>query len=441
MSKLMTYNIHITMKKFITLLIFLVTLSLVPGETLAARLFSTGMEFQNAASGVEWTTTTDAPTISTTVKNGGAASLSISTATTRRGFTHTITSSSAYYMRTYFHVVPGAGTGAALTIGVKNASNIYAGYVTITEGATPTLAVFSNSTSSAISNTASLTNNTWHRLEMFANSADGANLDDLTVRIDGVQVANSNTLNLVGSLVTLDIGAATVSGSGDVFYIDDVAVNDISGTAQTSWPGIGKIVAARPNAAGFVACENAATFSAINETPASDAVTGATDRCDITTNGGATVTHNVTDSSTLGINSYNTINLVYTMHRMREVTTGATNWAPLLSANGSATTTGTSFDTGDATTVRTNPNGTTAFGSGIISYTNPATGVAWTPTGTNSIDSMKLGFTSTDANPDITNATAAAMIEYVDVVPYVPLGPLYFSTGKLIFTNGKMSII
>ena len=84
---------------------------------------------------------------------------------------------------------------------------------------------------------------------MFANSADAANLDDLTVRVDGVQVANSNSLNLVGSLVTLDIGAATVSGSGDVFYIDDVAVNNTTGGSQASWPGIGKIVAARPNAA------------------------------------------------------------------------------------------------------------------------------------------------------------------------------------------------
>lgn len=429
------------MKKIITILTLIVMLGLAPAEAFAARLYSTGFEFQTVTAGLEWTTTTDAPTISTAIKNGGAASLSISTATTRRGFTHTIASTNTYYMRTYFYVVPGAGTGAALTIGLKNASNIYAGYVTITEGTTPTLAVFSNSTSSAISNTASLTNDNWHMLEMFANSADAANLDDLTVRVDGVQVANSNSLNLVGSLVTLDIGAATVSGSGDVFYIDNVAVNNTTGGSQASWPGIGKIVAARPNAAGFVACENAATFSAINETPPSDAVTGSTDRCDIVTNGGATVTHNVTDSSTLGINSYNTISLVYTMHRMREVTTGATNWAPVLSANGSATTTGTLLDTGDATTVRTNPSGTTAFGSGIISYTNPSTGVAWTPTGTNSIDSMKLGFTSTDANPDITNATAAAMIEYVDQVPYTPLGALYYSVGKLILTNGKMIII
>ena len=424
-------------KKATTLLLLLVMLGLAPAEVLAARLYSTGMEWQSVTSGVEWTTTVSTPTISTTIKNGGSASLSFSTATAVKSLQHTVASLGVYYLRYYVYVVPGAGAGANITVGLKNASNIYAGYLTITEGATPTLTVAANSTSTPIANTASLTNGNWHMIEMFANSADGAGLDDLTVRVDGTQVANANNLNLITNSVTLDVSAINTSGSGDVFYVDDIGLNDTTGSAQTSWPGTGKIVTAVPNAAGFTAC-TVGVFSSINEVPPSETSTGSTDRCEMTVNGGQTATFNVTDSSTLGIDSYDTINLVYTMMRLKELSSNVTIWQPLISANGSATSSGSAVDAGDLTN-RTNPNGTAAFGNTLISYTNPSTAVAWTPTGTNSIDSMKIGVTGTDFNPDVYVQTMAAMVEYRDV--YVPVSATSLMLGKLTFMNGKLILI
>lgn len=424
------------MKKTFATLLLLITLGIAPGEVFAARQFSTGFEWQNTTSGVEWVTTVSTPTISTSVKHGGNASLQMTTAVTAKSISWTQGNSTRYYLRYYFYFTPGAGTNPILTAGMRDASNYYAGYLTIEDnGTNPFLTVRANSTSTPISNTATLQNNTWHMVEMYIDTLGGTNSDILTVRVDGVQVANSATQNMVISPSAFEISASNSSGSGDIFYLDDIAVDP--GGVQGLWQGEGKIVAAVPNAAGFSACTTG-TFSSINEIPQSDTSTGGTDRCEMTVNTGQTATFNVTDSSALGIDSYDTINLLYPMARLNEAASNVTVWNILISANGVATTTSSGFDVGD-TTIRTNPIGTINFGNLLVSTTNPATSLAWTPTGSNSIDSMKIGITGTDFNPDVYMQTFAVMIEYRDA--NLPLGPLYYSVGKMIIAKGKMSII
>lgn len=193
---------------------------------------------------------------------------------------------------------------------------------------------------------------------------------------------------------------------------DDIAINNTSGSVNNSYPGEGNIVVALPTGAG----DNAATtgiFSYINEVPPSDTATSGSTMIELDAN--PTIgDYNMTDSATLGIDSYDTINAIAPIARIREETAGTSNYTlRIKSAAAGTTTSSSSLDAGNATP-RTNPSGTTAFANVFISETDPTTGVAWTPTGTNSIDNMQVGVGTTDGTPDTWCLTLAAMIEYVN---------------------------
>jgi hypothetical protein len=282
------------------------------------------------------------------------------------------------------------------------------------------------------SDSTALTNDTWYRVEYMIDRTGASGTFDAELRIDGSSVASSSTLtstNMTAGVSDLTLGGNLEGEAATTcdFFFDDVAVNDSTGSVNNSWPGDGKIVIAVPTAAGD---NNATTgdYSMIAEIPPTTTATSGVTMAELDNNGNI-IDVNVTDSTTLGIDSFDTINAISVLARVREEAAGTSSYQiRIKSASGGTVTATTAADAGNAT-ARTNPNGTTAFGRPLISETDPTTGVAWTPTGTNSIDNMQIGVANADADstPDLWILTLAAMVEYVDGV--APGGDVYSGRG------------
>lgn len=427
------------MKKIASLLLLCV---LLPLHAHADRYYLTGMEWQNAGSGYEWTTTTNSPAISTSVKHGGSASLLLTGvgAASSEGFTHTLsTAYSHFYLRYYIYVDSLSSTGYTY-VGIKNGAN-YNGAIRLRDvGGTLDMLVEADNGSGAITDTATLSYDTWHMIEINANTAPAAGSDTLRVLVDGVDVALATNLTLTGTPSTLEVALYNSGGSVDntsIVYIDDIAINNSNNTLNGSFPGAGKIVAAVPNAAGKSAC-NGGLFSAVNEIPVSDTNTSTANRCELTTNGVVTGMFNLTDASTLGIGSNDSIHAVSTLFRVVKAGTAATNWTPYL-FDGTGTSSGAIADPDDGQVIRTNPVDTTPFASYVLSNNPPSSASPWT---TSLIDSMQIGAGTTDGNPDVYILSMVAMIDFNDAPDPTPAptGPLYYSVGKLLVTGGKLTI-
>lgn len=90
-----------------------------------------------------------------------------------------------------------------------------------------------------------MTLNTWNMIEMMVTDSSGG----LTqARLNGVLFAANTGRNSANVLSYVWFGMID-SGTGDL-YFDDIAVNDTTGSNQTSWPGAGSWYHAQPNGAG-----------------------------------------------------------------------------------------------------------------------------------------------------------------------------------------------
>ena len=388
-----------------------------------ARLFQSGFEWQSLASQVEFSVNGGAnASIDTATKNGGNASMRISgsmAAGVFDGVAHNLTLATDVYGQYYIriHALPSDSGATVATFdlltsgGAANAMSIQIG----NEGGTLKMHVYYNAFGGEVTNTATINTDTWYRIEFLYKSSGAGATDQIVVKVDGTTVADSGaTLTLTSTPGYFQCGVYNGSASTitteDVNF-DDIALNSTSGSVNNSYPGGCKIVIAVPTGAG----DNAATtgiYSYINEIPPSGTATSGSTMIELDNNP-TNADYNVTDSSTMGIGSSDTIQAVSVLARIREETAGTSNYTlRLKSASGGTTTSSSSVDAGN-TTPRTNPNSTTAFGNSLISETDPTTGVAWTPTGTNSIDNMQVGVGTTDGTPDTWCLALCAMVAYV----------------------------
>lgn len=380
-----------------------------------ARLYNCGFEMQSTTANMEFNATStaggSAVAISTSIKRSGNAAIRFSNSGANGGAYARqdllADGNGPYYFRAYVYVADRPSARTSL-LTVKNIADTSRMYVDLNTDGTLTLA----DTSGDIGTSSALALSTWYRVELkfFNNTVSGK--AEMDVMIDGTSFASTTTSTSTGTVGRLRFGPSDSVSSYDI-YMDDIAINDNTGSAQTSWCGEGKLVLALPTGAG----DNAATtgvYSYINEIPPSDTATSGSTMVELDAN--PTIgDYNMTDSSTLGICTTDTISMIQVMSRMREETSGATNYTlRIKSASGGTTTSSSSLDVGD-TTPRTNPSGTTVFGNVLISYTDPTTAAAWTPTGTNSIDNMQVGVGTTDGNPDTWCLWLGAYIEYVPV--------------------------
>jgi hypothetical protein len=134
-----------------------------------------------------------------------------------------------------------------------------------------------DSTGANIASTAAgvLTLNAWHVIEVHWNSNATAANGTCELRLDGTtvlsQIGNFNTGALTAASVTW--GKIHSTNYGITLLFDDVAINDATGGAQNSWPGLGKVVMLLPAAdssrVGFTGGAGATTnlFNCVKNTP------------------------------------------------------------------------------------------------------------------------------------------------------------------------------
>lgn len=372
-----------------------------------ALKYALGPAWQSATSGVEWETTTGSPTINTTSPVSGAADLKVNPTATTAFITHTYTttgSATDRYMTFKFKIVSAVGGLTAIALFRDNTNG---NVIILRLNSNNTLELWDEQAGvQRGSDSSALTTNTIYQLGLRYNRGAGT----CEATIDGVSFASG------AASATLDANifrlGAIDSATCDLRF-GSVIINDSSGSANTGYAPVTALVGiAIPTGAGDNAAE-VGTASSINEVPPSDTVTSSANRVELQTTT-SIGDYAMTDASGVGIGVSDRILGISVLARIRESAAGTSNYTlRIKSASGGTTTSSASVDGGDGTTVRTNPSSTTAFGNSLISQTDPTTGVAWTPTGTNSVDNMQVGVATTDGNPDIWVATLAAMIVYV----------------------------
>jgi hypothetical protein len=262
-----------------------------------------------------------------------------------------------------------------------------------------------------------LSTGTWYRVEYKYEDDPGT----VQVRLDGSEIlsatadgANVQAIRL-GLCSTSQVAGVACGGdflTTGTLYFDDIALNDSTGGSQTAWPGAGSIVHMQPNAAGDNSGCGAGDYSSIDEITPDDG----TSLCTLTTDGGGDIVDvNVESSSAAGIDSYDTVSLLQVGIRESAASAASEQWRTRVkSASGGTVSQGTAT-THDDTTYLTNGDAIPRNYT-LTSYTDPTTASAWTPTGTNSLDTMQIGATSVDGSPDIRLSTLWALIEYIDGV-------------------------
>ena len=403
------------MKKLLSTLI--IAAFLLPNFVDAARLWSSGAELNSVTTGgVEFFVTSGAGcTVESTGQRSGTYGMKCtSAASTRQGFVHQFASAAnagPFYARVYLYVdtLPNANNGImAFSESATISGAFRVGLYMESDGQ---LVLFEDAATAIGSPSTALNTGQWYMIELLVNNVGGAGggNDEIRAYIDGVEFAGTNAATVSANYLAFKWGSNLLNSgsvSAGTFFYDDVAINDSTGSAQTSRPGSGKIVHCRPNAAG----DSAATsglFSDVDEVTPNDA----TDFIHLDTDGGMTAEYNIDDASTCGIDSYDAISAVLIGTRQRAETAAAMAWVPRFKTT-SGTYEGTST-THDDTTWRTNGDAVPTYNYKAATTTD-ADGTALTPL---DIDSAQIGVRTTDSNPDSHFSAIWALVEFTDGTP------------------------
>jgi len=380
-----------------------------------ARLWSSGFELQTVGSAGggsvgEWETTVGSPSINTTTKRTGAASLRCNPTAASAYLRHSLmtgtTTSAHVYLRAYVYIatLPSANT---MLMGWIDTSPFGYGVRLRTDGK---LAIGgTNSVLIGTASTITLSTGQWYRIEL--DYDDGTDL--ATCYVDGVSACTLSGADTFGG--TQAMFGLFDSCTADV-YFDDIAVNDNSGSVQNGLPGAGSIVHLKPNAAGdnsgFATAVGGTAGAANNYTRVSE-----TTPDDLTTYNNTTVTgtttiddFNVDSSASAGIGSSDTVTLVQVGQRMGSNAATTASIVTRIKGQASGTTT-------ESASLPVNVNGfrTHALASPytykLTAYTNPQTSTAWTPT---TLDSMQIGYRGNVAQTTSRRiSTIWALVEFV----------------------------
>lgn len=376
-----------------------------------ARLLSSGFELNSVAANVEIDAViASTVTVVTSPVRSGTYSLrckptSGATATARMNYLASDVQD-VYYIRAYVYIAA-AGTQQLVLIRVVDSSNANKIAVMLNSNGTLQLRNIEDSINIG-SATSALTLNTWYRVEFKVDTTTLASTA-IEARLDGVSFA-SGTANLTSSISRISMGANLADTTYDV-YFDDVAVNNSSGSFQNSWPGSGKIIHLRPNAAGdtngFLAQVGGTVGSANNYTRINEVTPD-----DVTSYNGSAVLNaedlfNCDDS---GISGSDVVNVVAVGIRMADIAGADATAAFKVEIEKTASGTksqsanlvpnSTSWKTNAAATPWTHP---------LVTYQDPDS-AAWTQT---TLDSMQIGYVQSATNVQtIAASTAWALVDY-----------------------------
>ena len=421
-----------------------------------ARLWSCGFEL-NTTSGSECYFAAPA-TISTSTKRSGTASMELpslnsgSWGGTQHYYVNSITTNDTgpYYFRFYLDIHTTPNVNNSIFLLYRNASPFYALWLRLNTDRTLTLVDGTGDMGSS----SALNTDTWYRIEILYDNTGGAGAGKATLRIDGSNSVSSTTRSFACNPRAMLLGGNMKSEACttcDLFY-DDIAINDSTGSYQTSWPGDGKIVHLRPDSAG----DNAQWSQGAGGTYNWDRVSEVSPDDSTTYNkrtalGTYIDDHNCGSSSDAGIGAVDLITLVQVGCRIKDgsyYTAGADGILRIKSASG-GTVQSSSADTWGVGGWVTNGSAFyPAYGFigvdnyNLTAYVDPTTGVTWTPTGTNSIDNMQIGYvnnTSSTAEMDI--STIWALVEYIQtIIPLVSDTTTITDSVSILITSEIFSV-
>ncbi len=412
-----------------------------PTPLFAARLWSSGCELQgdapgSATTGMEFDVTTSgagstAQISATTLRTGLSSCRNAATGSGWTVFSQQFLGTAAggpYYFRFYMYIESSPSTNVSIALWINSSDS--RNFLRLNSDRTLDM-MDADDTTVLDSYATPLSTGTWYRVELKYDSA----LNGMEAKLDGTTILGPADCTGCGSVNELDFGLNDYADAPTgTIYFDDLAVNDSSGGSQTSWPGVGSIVHMQPDGVGDNSGCGAGDYSSVDEVTPDDGTT----TCTLTTDGGGDILDVTAESpSSAGIDSYDTVSLVQVGMREATITGGGTGSQSknvrVKSASGGTVSSGTATTHND-TTYRTNgdvaPRNYT-----LTSYTDPTTSIAWTPTGTNSLDNMQVGITSVDGNPDISVSTIWALVEYVDGSP-----PAALDKMRALLNGGRFKV-
>lgn len=360
-----------------------------------ARLWSSGFELNSVAAAVEWVGTPAGPTIVTTTVRTGTYSGRIPSlgSGTRKGFQAQFVSSVAsgpYFFRCYYNftTLPSAANTIMSLVTTTGGSTIAAS-ITIDNTGALTLYNGSATTGTQIGSASSaLSTGTWYCIELWYDRSPAGGSQILKARLDQSEFASATNLTITNQVLILFIGGnlnAEAQTTGD-WYMDDVAINDATGGNQNSYPGSGKVLHLRPNAAGDSTQwvpDTGSNFARVNEVTPNDATSLVSD---VVLN--ESDLYNVDNS---GIGASDTVNVVQIGVRFRnDVADATTQFKVQVEKTSGGTLSQSAAITPNSTTWKTNALAEPRLHP-LTLYADPD-GAAWTQA---TLDTMQIGQVST----------------------------------------------
>lgn len=221
-----------------------------------ARIVSLGSELNSATTAVEWHTAFSGTAVDGNGVRSGLSSLHITSLSsgTSKGLTHQFLSaeaSSKTFIRFYLRlsILPSAENRICL-FNDSNSTSSPSVYVTVDSSGVIKL----YDEDGQITGTTTLSTGVWYRVEVLIDTTTAGGSHEVRGRVDGVEFAGSSSRNIASTNLPFWVlmGGnlnSEANTSGDWFF-DDVVINDNSGSFQNSYPGSGKIIHLKPNAAG-----------------------------------------------------------------------------------------------------------------------------------------------------------------------------------------------
>ncbi len=376
-----------------------------PENSYAARLWSTGFEIGSTANGGEFDTVVGAISYDTTTKRSGAQSLRCNGNDENVRHRFIADTSAQLYFRFYLNAatLPSSGNKVLMfTIwdgGVGNRLRL---------GDDGKLYLYDwNDVTLLGTSTTALSTGTWYRIEV-SHVISVGNFT-MTVRINGTEEINVTAADVTGGVGAFILGIVGNANTADL-YFDDVAVNDTSGTSQTSWPGAGSIAHMNPSAAGDNAMgarggtDTGSDHGQVNQVPFNDASYYVLDvNNDI-------IDLNLPTAASVGIGASDTITLVQVGARIAGSATGNFTYNTRIKSQASGTVASGTVITVNSNQIFVTHDDAVPKVYSLTSYTDPQAGGAWTPS---LLDSAQIGVIAPDAAPDCWVGELWALVEYV----------------------------
>lgn len=381
-----------------------------------ARLWTCGFELQSAAAGVEILSVTGTPSISTSVHRLGAASLRINPTAATQYVEQQV--DTGVVKRTLHRLYLRITTlpSATVTVYAIGQSGYFPAQLRLSTSGTLRLYDAFNGTDLGTASTP-LTVGQWYRIELdhtdaagTAGSVTGAFVGYL----DGTNFSGSTLVSNINGFSRIRAGFVTAA-TGEI-HLDDLAVNDTTGAAQTGLPGAGNVVHLVPDAAGdnnlWATAVGGTAGTANNWGRVSDAPPNDSTSYNETTATGTTTIDdfNLSASATAGIGATDPIRLVAVGGRIGSNAVTAASIVYRLKSQAAGTVV-ESASVSVALSGWATHKAAMPFVHQLTAYTNPQSGAAWTRS---ALDTAQIGVRSNVSQTTARRVSALwALVEFV----------------------------